>query len=118
MRAAKSLARIVELMIRPSSARAYLAGEVRHGVVGQLVGSARETTAPEQELQQRREPQPRRAGLVAQQIQLVADQREVFDDLIQSQVAPHLRGSPGRSGLWGSFFPSDRACLTSEVTCD
>ena len=77
---------------------AYLAGEVRHGVVGQLVGSARETTAPEQELQQRREPQPRRAGLVAQQIQLVADQREVIDDLIQSQVAPHLRGSPGRSG--------------------
>ena len=76
----------------------YLAGEVRHGVVGQLVDSARETTAPEQELQQRREPQPRRAGLVAQQIQLVADQREVVDDLIQTQVARHLSGSPGRSG--------------------
>ena len=62
----------------------YLASEVRHSVVGQLVDSARETTAPQQELQQRREPQPRRAGLVAQQIQLVADQSEVVDDLIQS----------------------------------
>jgi hypothetical protein len=61
-------------------------------------GSARETTAPEQELQQRREPQSRRAGLVAQQIQLVADQGEVIDDLIQTQVARHLSGSPGRSG--------------------
>jgi hypothetical protein len=61
------------------------AGEVRHGVVAQLVGSARETTAPEQELQQRREPQWRRAGL------------EVIDDLIQSQVARHLSGRSGRS---------------------
>jgi hypothetical protein len=31
-------------------------------------------------------------------LRLVADQREVIDDLIQSQVARHLSGSPGRSG--------------------
>ena len=44
--------------------------------------------------QQRREPQPRRAGLVAQQIQLVAAQREVVDDRIQTQLARRLGGSP------------------------
>src|SRR6266545_8153795 len=56
-----------------------LASEMHNGVAGQLVCSPRETSAPKQKLQQRREPQPRRLGLGAQQVQLVADQREMVD---------------------------------------
>jgi hypothetical protein len=81
-----------------ASRDADLAREVRHGVLGQLVDSARKAPSPEQELQQRREAQARRAGRVAQQLQLVADQREMVDDIIQTDLAGHLRGSRGLIG--------------------
>lgn len=70
-----------------------LAGEMRHRVRRQLRQAPWESSAPEQELQQRREPEPGGAGLVAQQLKLIADQREVVDDLIETD----LRRQPNRS---------------------
>ena len=51
---------------------ADLAGEVRDGVVGQILRPRREAPAPDHVLQQDRESQTRRTGLVAQPLQLVA----------------------------------------------
>ncbi|MGA2928965.1 MAG: hypothetical protein ABSG43_23825, partial [Solirubrobacteraceae bacterium] len=47
----------------------------------------REPSTPEQELEQHGKPEPGRTGLVAQLLQLVADQREMVDDVIEAQVA-------------------------------
>jgi hypothetical protein len=82
---------------------ADLPSEVRDGVIGQLVCCGREPPAPQHVLQEDGESQPGRARLVAQQLQLVADQGEVIDDLVQTQVARHLKGRPGRSA-------SSRSC--------
>jgi len=82
---------------------ADLASEVRDRVVGQLLQGPWKATTPENELQQRGEAEPRRARLVAQQVELVADQREVIDDVVETEVARHHRlvGSQ-RSGCWAS----------------
>jgi len=82
---------------------ADLAGEVRDGVIRELMRSGRETPAPHHVLQQDRESQAGRAGLVAQQLQLVADEGEVIDDVVKAQVARHLKRRPGRTA-------SSRSC--------
>ncbi len=82
---------------------ADLAGEVCDGVFGQLVRCGREAPAPHHVLQQGGESQPGRARLVAQQLQLVADQGEVIDDVVETQVARHLKRRLGRSA-------SSRSC--------
>jgi hypothetical protein len=64
-----------------------LAREVHHRIVGDFMEPAREPSTPEQELEQHGKPEPDRAGLVAQLIQLVADQREMVDDVIEAQAA-------------------------------
>jgi hypothetical protein len=71
---------------------ADLASEVRDGVIRDLVCSGREPPAPQHVLQQGGESQAGRAGLVAQQLQLVADQGEVIDDL-DPGCAPPQRSS-------------------------
>ena len=86
-----------------TGADADLAGEMRDSVIGQILRPGRETPAPQHMLQQDRESQARRAGLIAQQLQLVADQGEVIDDVVETQVARHLKRRLGRSA-------SSRSC--------
>ena len=44
-------------------------------------------------------PEPGRTGLVAQLIQLVADQREMVNDVIEAQVARHRQRPSGSCGM-------------------
>ena len=55
-------------------------------------------STPEQELEQHGKPEPRRTGLVAQLLQLVADQREMVNDVIEAQVARHRQQPSGSCG--------------------
>jgi len=86
---------------RPEFRRGHvdLAREVRHRIVGDFVEPAREPSAPEQELEQDGKPEPGRAGLVAQLVELVADQREVVDDVIEAHVECHLQQPGGSCGM-------------------
>ena len=72
-----------------------LAREVLHRVVGDFMEPAREPSTPEQELEQDGKPEPGRTGLVAQLVQLVADQREMVDDVVEAQVARHPQQPSG-----------------------
>ena len=76
---------------------AHLAGDVLHGVVGQLVAAAGEAAAPQEELQTQGETESGRPRLVAQLVALVADQGEVIDNRVQAQVARHVP-APYRAG--------------------
>jgi hypothetical protein len=86
---------------RPQLRRRHadLAREVRHRIVGDFMEPAREPSTPEQELEQDRKPKPGRAGLVAQLVQLVADQREMVNDVIEAQLARHHQRPRGSCGM-------------------
>jgi hypothetical protein len=73
-----------------------LARQVRHRVIGDFMEPAREPSTPQQELEQDGKTEPGRTGLVAQLIQPVADQREMVNDAVETQITGHLRGQAGR----------------------
>ena len=94
-----------------------LAREVCRRVVGDFVQPAREPSTPEQEFQQHSKPESGRAGLVAQLVQLVADQREMVDDVIEAQVARH-RQRPIESCDMLVMMPTRRTIATASPASD
>jgi hypothetical protein len=86
---------------RPQLGRRHadLAGQVRHRIVGDFMQRAREPSTPEQELEQDGKTEPGRTGLVAQLIQLVADQREMIDDVIEAHLARHRQRPSGSCSM-------------------
>ena len=68
-----------------SGGDAHLASHVLDGVVGQLGPALREPSLSGQVLQEEGEGQPGGARLVAQQLELVADQSEVLHELVELQ---------------------------------
>ena len=68
-----------------------LSCEVLDRVVGKLEAAAREAALPAEELQHRREPEPRRPGLVAQQLPFAIVEREVLDDVVKADLTTRRR---------------------------
>ena len=88
---------------------ADLPRQVRHRVVRELVAPLREAPTPQQELEEDRESEPGRTGLVAQLVGLVADQGEMVHDAVETQVTGHVRGRPGRRASRGSSRSAQEA---------
>lgn len=82
---------------------AYLAGHELHSLVRKLTTPAREPASPRVELQQQREPEPRRPALARDQLLLVIQQRPVPDELIEIQRSGHGRTSS--RGTLRSYSP-------------
>jgi hypothetical protein len=64
-----------------------LSCEVLDRVVGKLEARAREAALPSEELHHRREPEPRRPRLVAQQLPFAVVEREMLDDVVKADLA-------------------------------
>jgi hypothetical protein len=64
-----------------------LSCEVLDRVVGKLETRAREAALPAHELHHRREPEPRRPRLVAQQLPFALVEREMLDDVVKADLA-------------------------------
>jgi hypothetical protein len=65
-----------------------LPGNVVDDLVSELCTPARESAMPRVELQQQREPQPRRTALARHQLQLVLQHRPVLDKLVHPHRLP------------------------------
>lgn len=85
---------------------AHLAGDVVHGVVGQLVAAPGEPAPPEQELERQGEAETCRSGFVAELVHLVAHEGEVVDHLVQAQVPRHHRPLLGEPAVRRGRHPN------------
>ena len=72
---------------------------MRHRVVGDFIEPTREPSTPQQELEQDGKPAPGCTGLVAQLLQLVADQGEMVNDVIEAHLARHRQRPNGSCGM-------------------
>ncbi len=68
-----------------------LSCEVLDRVIREFEAAAWEAALPADELQHRREPEPRRPGLVAQRLPFALVEREVLDDVVEADLATRRR---------------------------
>lgn len=78
--------------------------EVLDRVVGQLEAAAWEAALPAEELQHRREPEPRRPRLVAQELSFAVVEREVLDDIVKADLATRRRPFDARRAHIASTY--------------